>query len=56
MASEERKGGLGDLGGEFDQGDRADVGTKSGESPIQITLGQGSFSPTAGQRGCDLDP
>jgi len=55
MASEERKGGLGDLGGELDQGDRTDVGTKSGQGPIQITLGQGSFSPPAGQRGCNLD-
>jgi hypothetical protein len=55
MASEEREGGLRDLGGEFDQGDRADVGAKSGQSPIQITPGQGAVSATAGQRGCDLD-
>jgi hypothetical protein len=37
MASEEREGGMGDLGGELYQGDRADVGAKSGQSPIQIT-------------------
>jgi hypothetical protein len=55
MASEERKGGPGDLGRELDEGDRADVGTKSGQSPIQIMLGQDSFSPAAGQRGCNLD-
>ena len=55
MASEEREGDLGDLGGELYQGDRADVGTKRGQSPIQIMLGQDSFSPAAGQRGCNLD-
>lgn len=56
MASEEREGGMGDLGGELYQGDRADVGAKSGQRPIQITPGQGTLSATAGQRGCDLDP
>ena len=55
MAREEGEGDLGDLGGELDQGDRADVGAKSGQSPFQITPGQGTFSVTAGQRGCDLD-
>jgi hypothetical protein len=55
MASEEREGGMGDLGGELYQGDRADVGAKSGQSPIQVTPSQGAFPATAGQRGCDLD-
>ena len=55
MASEEREGGLGDLGGELDQSDRADVSAKSGQSPIEITGGQGALPATAGQRGCDLD-
>ena len=48
MASEERKSGLGDLGGELDQGDRADIGAKSGQRPVQISPGQGSFAATAG--------
>jgi hypothetical protein len=55
MASEEREGSLGDLGGELDEGDRADVGAKSDQSPIQITPGQGTFPATPGQRGCNLD-
>lgn len=55
MASKERKGGLGNLGGELDQSDRSDVDPKSGQRSIQIVPGESSFSTAASQCGCNLD-